>query len=239
MKRFIKSIKTKIEQYLLQNSSRVYLYNCNQEFASHIKPGSLVLDAGAGDAPYQELFANFQYETADKFTSSCNYVCDLVAIPVKDERFDYIVCNQVLEHLPEPKQALKELCRVLKTGGEIICTTPFFYEEHLQPYDFYRYTQFGNSYLFQEAGFKIEKIEWLEGYLGTLAYQLEGAYKSLPISINSLAKNWLIIIVLSPFFIFCKVLFLLLSAILYRLDLIIKLTSHGYPKNYVIVAKKT
>ncbi|WP_233220116.1 hypothetical protein, partial [Pleurocapsa sp. CCALA 161] len=71
-----------------------------------------------------------------------------------------------------------------------------------------------------------------------LAYQLEGAYKSLPINVNSLVKNWLIIIVLSPFFMFCKVLFLLLSAILYRLDLIIKLTSYGYPKNYVIIAKK-
>jgi SAM-dependent methyltransferase len=139
--------------------------------------------------------------------------------------------------LPEPKQALKELCRVLKTGGKIICTTPFFYEEHLQPNDFYRYTQFGNSYLFQEAGFEIERIEWLEGYLGTLAYQLEVAYRSLPIRVNSLAKNWFII-VLSPFFMFCKVLFLLLSAVLYRLDLKIKITENGHPKNYVIIAKK-
>ncbi|MEN9519386.1 MAG: hypothetical protein RLZZ381_1974 [Cyanobacteriota bacterium] len=237
MKQFISRIKTKIEQSLLQNSSRIYLYNRNQEFASQIKLDSLVLDAGAGNAPYQELFANFNYETADKFDSSCKYVCDLVAIPVEDERFDCIVCNQVLEHLPEPKQALKELCRVLKTGGEIICTTPFFYEEHLQPNDFYRYTQFGSAYLFQEAGFEIDKIEWLEGYFGTLAYQLEVAYRSLPIALTSLTKSWLSLI-LSPFLVLCKVLFLLLSAILYRLDLKIKLTSNGHPKNYVIIAKK-
>lgn len=237
MKQIIKSIKTKVEQYLLQNSSRVYLYNCNQQFASKIEPGSLILDAGAGNAPYQELFNNFQYETADKFDSSCTYVCDIVDIPVEADQFDYIICNQVLEHLPEPKQALKEMYRVLKTGGKIICTTPFFYEEHLQPYDFYRYTQFGNSYLFQEAGFKLEKIEWLEGYFGTLAYQLEVAYKSLPITRGSLTKSWLIIL-LFPFIIFCKVLFLLLSAIFYRLDLSLKITSHGHPKNYVIIAKK-
>ncbi|MBW4536110.1 MAG: class I SAM-dependent methyltransferase [Pleurocapsa minor HA4230-MV1] len=237
MKQIIGRIKTKIEQYLLKNSSRVYLYNCNQEFASKLKPNSLVLDAGAGNAPYQELFANFNYETADKFDSSCKYVCDLVAIPVQDERFDYIVCNQVLEHLPEPKQALKELCRVLKTGGEIICTTPFFYEEHLQPNDFYRYTQFGHAYLFKEAGFEVEKIEWLEGYFGTLAYQLEVAYRSLPSALTSIVKNWFGL-VLSPFLILCKVLFLLLSAIFYRLDLKVKFTSNGHPKNYVIIAKK-
>lgn len=237
MKQFIRGIRTKIEKHLLQNSSRVHLYNCNQKFASQIKPNSLVLDAGAGNAPYKELFDNFQYETADKFDSSCKYVCDLVAIPVKDEKFDYIVCNQVLEHLPEPKEALKELYRVLKTGGKIICTTPFFYQEHLQPHDFYRYTQFGNSYLFQEAGFEVEKIEWLEGYFGTLAYQLEVAYRSLPIMANGLEEKWLIILFF-PFFVFCKVLFLLLSAILYRLDLRIRFTANGHPKNYTIIAKK-
>jgi SAM-dependent methyltransferase len=219
------------------NSSRIYLFKYNQEFALNIEPGKLVLDAGAGDAPYKELFKHTKYETADKFSESSTYVCDLISIPVEDERFDFIVFNQVLEHLPEPKQVLKELARILKPGGKMICTVPLFYEEHLSPYDFYRYTQFAHNYLFKEAGLNIERLEWLEGYFGTVAYQLKTASKYLPVNPNKLG-GMLVGVILSPIIFIVKIIFLLLAFIFYRIDINIKFTSMGFPKNYVIIARK-
>ena len=70
--------------------------------------GMLVLDAGAGRGPYKHLFAHAHYEAADFAQLSTryaplDYVCDLSAIPVEDGRFDRIVFNQVLEHVPEPE----------------------------------------------------------------------------------------------------------------------------------------
>jgi hypothetical protein len=37
---------------LLRNSSRVYLERVNQDFATTMKPGSRILEASVGDAPY-------------------------------------------------------------------------------------------------------------------------------------------------------------------------------------------
>jgi len=42
---------------------------------------------------------------------------DLTAMTFEDESFDAIVCNHVLEHIPDDKKAMKELFRVLKPDG--------------------------------------------------------------------------------------------------------------------------
>jgi ubiquinone/menaquinone biosynthesis C-methylase UbiE len=168
------------------NSSRVYLHRFLTRAAQEVDPGQLVLDAGSGRAPYRDLFAHARYETADflavrdKRYAEQDYVCDLAAIPVEDGRFDHVLLTQVLEHLPEPAAVLAELHRVLKPGGRLWLTAPLFYAEHEKPYDFFRYTSFGLRHLLGGAGFEVEKIEWLEGYLGTLSYQARMMSKALP-----------------------------------------------------------
>src|SRR3712207_2554853 len=170
----------------IENSSRAYLRRFLERAAQSIQPGQLVLDAGAGRAPYRDLFAHARYETADflavrgKKYVQPDYVCDLAAIPVADARFDHVVLTQVLEHIPEPARVLAELHRVLKPGGTLWLTAPLFYAEHERPYDFFRYTQFGLRRLLEGAGFQVAEIDWMEGYLGTLSYQARVMSKSLP-----------------------------------------------------------
>lgn len=211
-----------------RNSSRFHLDRVNREFASNIPEGALVLDAAAGAQPYRDLFAHTRYESADfeqvdKDYARSTYVCDLTSIPVEDGRFDYILFNQALEHMPEPHDVLVELNRVLKPGGLMLCTAPFFYEEHEQPYDFFRYTRFAHEHMFPKAGFAVERIDWLEGYVGTVAYQLESAARLLPRGIF-----WLPI----------RALFAILSVLFHRLDMRRPHKTSGYPKNYVVLARK-
>ena len=121
-----------MKKALAFNSSRFRLDQENRGFAETIPQGSLVLDAGAGSQPYRYLLEHTQYESADfeavdKVYAKSTYVCDLKAIPVENNRFDYILFNQVMEHLPEPSAVLKELNRVLKPGGKMIYTGPLFY----------------------------------------------------------------------------------------------------------------
>ena len=169
-----------------RNSSRTHLRRFLERAASEVRPGERVLDAGAGRAQYRGLFAHATYETADfmavegKKYRQPDYVCDLVAIPVEDARFDHVVCTQVLEHLPEPLRVVAELGRVLKPGGTLWLSAPLFYAEHETPYDFFRYTQFGLRRLLEDAGFEVLEIAWLEGYFGTLSYQVRVAGKALP-----------------------------------------------------------
>jgi SAM-dependent methyltransferase len=167
------------------NSSRVHLDRFAAECAASVPPGSFVLDAGAGDGGYRHHFAAHRYESADfgeldKPYTHLTYRCRLDAIPVEDDRYDVVLLSQVLEHLPEPLAVLRELGRVLKPGAALWLSAPLFYEEHEAPYDFYRYTQFGFRYLLAEAGFTVEQLGWLEGYGGTLSYQLDRAVQWLP-----------------------------------------------------------
>lgn len=204
-------------------------------------PGGRVLDAGAGQAPYKKYFQHLQYESADfekvdKPYAKSTYVCDLCEhIPVEDGRFNYIVFNQVMEHLKEPADALSELHRVLAPGGRILCTVPLFYEEHEQPFDFFRYTQFAHKYLFSDAGFDVERIEWLEGFFGTCGYMFEVTNLYLPTKFRGSIG---IAVLATPFLFGVKMLSLFAAAVLYRLDLRWKVTHCGFPKNYVIVARK-
>lgn len=236
-------MKDFIRRWVLPNSSREYLSRYNREYAATARPGMFVLDAGAGEQPYRRLFDHCTYESADfemvdKPYAKSTYVCDLADIPVENDRFDRIVFNQVLEHIPEPEKVLGELFRVAKPGGTIICTCPFYYQEHEKPYDFYRYTQFGHRHAFAKAGFEIETLEWMEGYFGTLAYQFQSMAIYLPANpLSYLKKPWWPILAW-PVALTLKAVALIFAALFYRVDMACKITDRGHPKNYVVFARK-
>jgi SAM-dependent methyltransferase len=224
------------------NSSRARLWRENAAFAAALPPGALVLDAGAGQSPYRSLFEHTRYECADfqqvnKEYAKQTYTCDLRSIPVEDGRFDAVVFNQVMEHLAEPLAVLRELTRVLKPGGRLIYSGPLFYEEHEQPYDFYRYTQFGLKYLFAQANLQIERLDWLEGYFGTLGYQLRTASDCLPRRPRAYGGGMVGLLAASGAVVL-RGPFRLLSVIMHRLEMRSKLTSVGYPKNYVAILRR-
>lgn len=197
-----------------------------QRAARSVGPDAIVLDAGAGDSPYRRHFAHTRYESADflevdkAYARDITYVGDLSAIPVTDGRFDLVLLSQVLEHLDDPVAVLRELRRVLKPGHRIWASAPLFYEEHEQPFDFYRYTQFGLRHIFEQAGFEDLRIEWLEGYLGTVAYQLDVAARSLT------RRHWLPI----------RGALRTASLAAARSDVRHKRIDRGHPKNYTVVA---
>ncbi len=225
------------------NSSRVYLEKFVERAVASLAPGSFVLDAGAGDCPYYHLLKDFKYETADFCQvegapyGEITYVCDLRHIPVEDERYDLVLCTQVLEHLPYPDLVLNEIMRVLKPGKALWISAPLFYEEHQIPYDYYRYTRYGFTYLIEQAGFHMEKLDWLEGYYGTLAYQLRTAASALPVKPKDYGNGvvgyfgGLTGFLLRPGF-------RLLSHYFSRMDIRAKYTKAGLCKNYTAVAIK-
>ncbi|UXP31962.1 class I SAM-dependent methyltransferase [Reichenbachiella agarivorans] len=225
------------------NSSRYRLLDENRKFAQTIPSGAVVLDAGAGDQIYRSLLQHTQYESADfekvdKEYAQSTYVCDLKEIPVENNRFDYILFNQVMEHLPEPNLVLTELNRVLKPDGKIIYTGPLFYEEHEIPYDFFRYTQFSLRKMFSDAGFEIERLDWMEGYFGTVGYQLNRMAQYLPTNPKDLGGG-LMGYLLCPMMLLLKIFSALTSIFFHKLEVKNKYTKKGYPKNYVGIFRKS
>lgn len=45
-------------------------------------------------------------------------------LPFGDASFDAVLCLETIEHLPDPRSAAKEMMRVLKSGGQVMITTP-------------------------------------------------------------------------------------------------------------------
>ena len=58
---------------------------------------------------------NLEDGTRENIGGRHTYVCPIEKIPVADETFDFVLCTQVLEHVPDPLAAAIEMRRVLNT----------------------------------------------------------------------------------------------------------------------------
>lgn len=75
---------------------------------------------------YQKFrsFSHWDYTTTDLYSPLADVKADLRKLPFEDHTYDLILCNHVLEHIPDHLQALSELYRVLKKGGTLIAQVP-------------------------------------------------------------------------------------------------------------------
>jgi len=93
-----------------------------------------------------ENFRSLISKTADVLDVQYPEV-DMQNLPYKDNSFDFVISDQVIEHLENPKKAVKESYRVLKEGGLAIHTTCFINYIHLCPQDFWRFSPEALRYL--------------------------------------------------------------------------------------------
>jgi SAM-dependent methyltransferase len=81
-------------------------------------------------APEQCFYARFReselltYTTTDLLSPLADVKADICALPFADNSYDFILCNHVLEHIPDDFKAMQELHRVLKPGGTAILQIP-------------------------------------------------------------------------------------------------------------------
>jgi ubiquinone/menaquinone biosynthesis C-methylase UbiE len=120
-----------------------------KQVLSDLPAGAHLLDAGAGECQYKKYCNHLHYVSQDiavyegcgetglhtgKWnTSKIDIICDITTVPLPDASFDAILCSEVLEHLPDPIPALREMARLLKPGGVFIGTSPFWSLTHFAP----------------------------------------------------------------------------------------------------------
>jgi SAM-dependent methyltransferase len=114
-----------------------------------------VLDVGCGEQPYRPLFEPFtsSYVGVDPVE---NPIADLRGpiedLPVEDGSFELVLCAQVLEHVDDPLQGVRELHRVLAPGGRVLLSTHGAMVYHPAPVDYWRWTHAGLERLFGQGG---------------------------------------------------------------------------------------
>jgi SAM-dependent methyltransferase len=142
-----------------------------KQAASSTKPGSRILDIGAGGCPYRSLFLHCDYMTHDFSALSpdqltqggygqIDYVSDAKEIPAPSASFDVILCTEVLEHVPEPDRVVAEIGRLLRPGGVTYLSAPLGSGLHQEPYHFYGgFTPHWYKRTLRAAGFDEVTIE--------------------------------------------------------------------------------
>jgi len=114
-----------------------------------------LLDAGCGEKPYAPLFAAHVSEYVGLDTAAhahADLVGPVEAIPAEDASFDLVLCIQVLEHVDDPAQAIRELHRVTRPGGRVLLSTHGAMVYHPNPSDPWRWTHEGLERLFAANG---------------------------------------------------------------------------------------
>ena len=89
--------------------------------------GLSVLDIGGRLQPYRPVLAARvkSYFAVDlRLSPLVNIAASAEALPFSDGQFDFVICTQVFEYLPEPRLALAEIKRVLRGGGVLFLSAP-------------------------------------------------------------------------------------------------------------------
>jgi SAM-dependent methyltransferase len=177
------------------------------------KVGSLgcAVDFGCGDGFLSNLLAKkgldvFSVDLAlsrlKKTKAACTHdsfvITDIEKVGFKSNNFDYLVCSEVLEHIPNYPIVIREMFRVLKPGAKAVITVP--YKEKLKTYvcphchesfhpddHLHRFDKGNLAETFSKAGFKIKSQKsFRHKLLVQLQYHLKFRYGFLLRNVDKL-----------------------------------------------------
>ena len=159
-------------------------FHLSKEIVSHFPNpndnNSTMLDLGCGKGIHREIGESYgyQYYGLDYKTKEADVLGDAQALPFKDNSFNFVISIAVLEHIQHPLVMMKEVYRVLKTGGVFIGSVSFLEPFHED--SFYHHTYLGLINSIIAADFEIEFICPNESWTGITAISQMALFPLLP-----------------------------------------------------------
>ena len=103
--------------------------------------------------------------------------------------YDLVIANSVFEHLHDPFTAMAEVHTVLRRGGYLFWHTPFQFEEHGVPHDYFRYSVSCARKLAERAGMAVELAAADGSYTAVLSNVLGLGAKFWPVAALQMDDN--------------------------------------------------
>lgn len=163
---------------LLRNNIESFMARVGGAGGHVTDAGGLLLDVAPQDHRGARPFfpASVRIETLDiDPQSSADHIADLCACAdvIGHERFDFIVCTEVLEHTRQPFDATRNMLQMLKPGGLVFVSTPFNFRIHGPLPDCWRFTEHGLRELFKDYEIlELDALESEDRFLMPIQYTL-------------------------------------------------------------------
>ncbi len=116
--------------------TRYYMYRRLEEVVNHERASGRILSISGS----VRLCRSFDLHASE--ITEVNYPdFNILRLPFRDDEFDHVVSDQVLEHVEgDPQSAVDETWRVIQPGGLAVHTTCFVNPLHREPGDFWRFS---------------------------------------------------------------------------------------------------
>ena len=150
----------------------------------------ILIDIGCGEMPFKQFIMESSdidhycgLDILQNRSGTVNVLTDCATkLPIMKKCADIVFLNSVLEHVNEPFDVLKESYRVLKNDGYVYVYVPFMWQEHEEPYDYFRFTRFGLRYLLEKSEFQVTALHTAGGFysvMGMMFRQFLGSNKKI------------------------------------------------------------
>jgi SAM-dependent methyltransferase len=90
--------------------------------------------------------------------TSVDYPAFNIETDILNDKFDFVIADQVIEHVRKPIDAVHNIRRMLRIGGHAMIAAPFLFRIHPRPHDFARWSPEGLKQLLIESGFSRDRI---------------------------------------------------------------------------------
>jgi ubiquinone/menaquinone biosynthesis C-methylase UbiE len=139
-----------------------------------------LLDLGCGSQPYRQYLRDVVRYVGLDYPPTRESLANTVrpevhgdarTLPFADQSFDGVLCSQVLEHVDRPETVVREMSRILKPGGVGLISVPFFYNLHMEPHDYFRFSPYGIKEVLERNGLAVRQFRG-QGGIGTLLVQM-------------------------------------------------------------------
>jgi SAM-dependent methyltransferase len=187
-------------QTTYENEKKYWWYRARADIVSHLflssagRAGAEILNIGCGTGLVSQKFSNFGAVTSLDYSNDALGFCvmnnleDLVQadgpdLPLRDDSFDFCLALDVLEHIKDDGQTLREIARALKPGAGAVITVPAFQWMWSRMDDFghlRRYTRKQLKDLIEGAGLQVSLISYYNFLLFPLALLQRGVERVRP-----------------------------------------------------------
>jgi SAM-dependent methyltransferase len=225
--KWLSTIRSKLEDIYLNRLGYASGKQFTETYIQQTQPGMVFLDAGCGEGKVRRfLHEEVHYIGIDLWRGKNpvgyqgwehrpSVLGDLHHLPFADKSIDTVILLHVLEHVRGPEQVIREIARVMKSGGKLFLAVPFIHQVHHAPDDHHRFTRYALEQLFLSSGLNVLSIRPQGSYfrvLGKLFKDFSLLYKNRTVWRK---------IMLFPIFVFILFFRKVITLLEYPLDILI------------------